>query len=291
MIHFGGLTGNDILLKNSRFVVVPLPYDKTASFQKGTVKGPEAIIEASAQVELLDEELEVETYKSGIHTLAPFDISGSPEEMIEKILPVYRKYLAMNKILVGLGGEHSVSYAPIKAYHEKYPNLSVLQFDAHADLRDGYEGEKFSHAAVMRRVSEFCKNITQVGIRNYSAEEISLVKQKKHIHTFLWHKTLPLKKYHDEIINTLTDEVYVTIDTDGFDPAVLPGTGTPEPGGLSWLQVTSLLRDVAEKKKIVGFDITELMPLPYNKMSEFICAKLIYRLMGYSNLSLGFTPK
>ncbi len=285
MNNFGGISGKEAKLENATFVVVPLPYDQTASYQKGTAEGPQAIIDASAQVELYDEELEKETYLHGIYTHPFFDIKGSPEEMIEKILPIYRKYLKMNKIIVGLGGEHSVSYGPMKAYHEKYPNLSILHFDAHADLRDGYEGEKFSHAAVMRRVSEFCP-ITQVGIRNYSVGEVDLVKGKGNVKTFLWHKTQPLEKYHDKIINTLTDTVYVSIDTDAFDPAVIPGTGTPEPGGLTWLDVTNLLLKVAKKKKIVGFDVVELMPLPNNKVSDFTCAKLVYRLMGYTLLSL-----
>ncbi|MBI2026950.1 MAG: agmatinase [Deltaproteobacteria bacterium] len=285
-MNFGGLSERDSVFESSQFVVISLPYDETASYQKGTVDGPKAIIEASAQVELFDEELESETYKLGIHTYPAFDISGKPEAMIEKTLNVYRKLMKTDKVLVGLGGEHSVSYGPIKAYHEKFPNLSVLQFDAHADLRDGYEGEKFSHAAVMRRVCELCP-VTQIGIRNYSKEEYPLIFGKNNISTFLWHKTQPLEKYHDVILNTLSDVVYVTIDTDGFDPAILPATGTPEPGGLSWKDATGLLKEVALHKKIVGFDIVELMPLENNKVSDFTCAKLAYRLMGYSALSLG----
>lgn len=265
----------------ARFAVLPIPYDSTTSFQVGTRHGAGAIIEASKNVELFDEELEEEYYKAGITTLdAVFPNMAGPKAMHEDIFAVARKVVRDGKFLFGLGGEHGVSSGLIRAVMTKHKKLSVLQFDAHLDLRDEYEGTPYSHACVMRRVLEMGATVVPVGIRNVCVEEHRFLKSGK-VEPITARECHMDDDWVDRVMNALGDKVYVTIDMDGFDPAYAPGTGTPEPGGLDWYQVTGLLRLVAAEKKIVGADIVEVMPIPGQAVTEFLAARLAYKLLCY----------
>jgi agmatinase len=264
--------------KRSRFVILPVPYEQTTTYKGGTREGPQAIISASKQVELFDEKLKAESYKVGIYTSDELEpTSKGAEEMIEKIYKVGRSFLKDNKIIVMLGGEHTISIGMIKAYKEKYKDLSVLQLDAHADLRENYQENRFSHACTMRRVREFVPAIG-VGIRNLSLEEHNWIKKNK-INLFYAQKRE--KDWSDKVLSSLSDEVYLTFDLDFLDPSIMPSVGTPEPGGFLWYETLDFLKTLTLKKKIVGFDIVELCPQPGNVAPDFLTAKLIYKLIGY----------
>jgi len=266
---------------DARFVVLPVPFEGTVSYQKGTARGPDALIDASRNLETYDEMLGFEVASLGIHTMEAVTETDSVETMLAEVHRIAADVLADKKLLVTVGGEHSISSAPARAAKEVFDDLSVLQLDAHADLRDAYDGTPWSHACVMRRCLEFAP-VTQVGIRSLSAGEAALLKTEPHVTTFFAHevRAAGLRPMHDEILSTLTDEVYLTIDIDVFDPSCVPGTGTPEPGGLFWDEVVGFLRALTREKQVVAFDLTELMPLPGNAASDFLAAKLVYRTMG-----------
>ena len=265
----------------SRFAVLPIPYDSTTSFQTGTREGPAAIIRASQQVELFDEELEAECHKVGVATLDPLvpNMAG-PEAMHEDIFRAARRVVRDGKFLFGLGGEHSISSGLVRAVMTKHKKLSVLQIDAHLDLRDSWEGAKHSHACVMRRIVDLGATIVPVGIRNISLEEHRFLKRRK-IEPITARQGHTDDDWVDRVLNALGETVYITIDIDGFDPSFAPGTGTPEPGGLDWYQVTGLLRLVAAEKNLVGADIVEVMPIPGQAVTEFLAARLAYKLISY----------
>lgn len=275
-------------LQQSRVVVLPVPYEHTTSFGKGTASGPESILEASGQVELYDEELDAETYTltGGIATLKPMDPGGIDAVAVEAIRKHVHGLIEKDKTVVCIGGEHTISIGSARAHSELYPDLSVLQLDAHSDLRDEYEGNRYSHACVMARVYEFNNNIVQVGIRSQCREEADFIRQQK-INTFyafdLKSRRYSADRYawHDAVIGTLRENVYLTIDCDFFGPGLMPAVGTPEPGGFGWYETVSFLRSVAAKRRIVGFDITELSPIPGLIHPQFVMAKLIYKLIGY----------
>jgi agmatinase len=251
------------------------------SFNVGTRHGPDAIIRASQQVELFDEELEGEFYEQGIATLEPLmPHMAGPEAMHKEIYKAASKIVRDGKFLFSLGGEHSISSGLIRAVMGKHKKLSVLQFDAHLDLRNEYEGTPYSHASVMRRVHDYGCPIVPVGIRNVSQEEHKFLK-KSGIDPITARRCHMDDDWIDEVLATLTGQVYVTIDIDGFDPAYAPGTGTPEPGGLDWYQITGLLRLVAAEKTIVGADIVEVTPIPGQAVTEFLAARLAYKLIAY----------
>jgi len=260
---------------------LPIPYDSTTSYRSGTRDGPAAIIAASQQMELFDEELGAEFHHAGIATLSPIEqVVSSPEAMQEAVFNAARRVVDDGKFLFGLGGEHSVSCALVRAVQAKHPRVSVLQIDAHCDLRDRYQGSPYSHACVMRRIYELGVPIVPVGIRSVSLEE----------HRFIEKASIfPITAYHchtengwvDEVVDRLGEDVYVTIDIDGFDPAYAPGTGTPEPGGLDWFQVTGLLRSLAATRRIVAADIVEVLPIAGQTVTEFMAARLAYKLMSY----------
>ncbi len=264
--------------KRSRFVISPVPYEQTTSYKAGTREGPQAIISASKQVELFDEELETEPYKAGICTLNELEpTSKGPEQMVEKIYKVGRQLVRDKKIVVMLGGEHTISMGMIKAYKRGYKDLSVLQLDAHADLRDSFQGSKFSHACTMRRVREVAPAV-QVGIRNISLEEHKWIKKEKLDIFFASGKD---QNWLDKALSLLSDNVYLTLDLDFFDPSIMPSVGTPEPGGFLWYETLDFLKALSQRKKIVGFDIVELCPHPGNIAPDFMAAKLIYKIIGY----------
>ena len=279
--NFLGLDPKHSDYASAKYAVLPIPYDATTSFLTGTRNGPRSIITASQQVEWFDEEYEREFHKVGIHTLDPVGTNASgPEAMHEEIFRAAKRLVKDGKTPIGLGGEHSITSALVRAVKSRHRKLSVLQIDAHADLRDSYEGTPYSHASVMRRVLEMKVPIVPVGIRNYSLEEHRFMKRHR-FNPITARETRVEPQWMEEVVGSLTDSVYVTIDIDGFDPAYAPGTGTPEPGGLDWSQVTDLLKAVALERKIVAADVVEVVPLPGSVQTEFLAAKLVYKLMAH----------
>ncbi|HUN53972.1 MAG TPA: agmatinase [Smithella sp.] len=278
-MNFGGFYPAHSL-RDALFVVVPVPYDLTSTYQPGSRRGPIAIIEASTNMEHYDEELKKETYLAGIHTAPPVHIDArGPKNMVNAVRKKISKIVAANKIPVMLGGEHSITFGAVQALKEKYPKLSVLQLDAHADLRESYQGSPYSHASVARRISEICP-LTQVGIRSMSKEEADFLPQSK-VKSFSADFVSENKNWCEKICKNLKGDVFVTIDLDVFDPSIMPSTGTPEPGGLYFRDVLRLLKSVSKTCKIRGFDVVELTPTPGIVAPDFMAAKLIYRFMGY----------
>jgi len=278
-MNYGGIDSHSSLA-NAKFVVIPVPYDLTSTYQSGSRRGPGAILDASANMELYDEELRKETYLAGIHTLLPLaaDARG-PEAMVASVNEQITHVLAQGKIPVMLGGEHSISFGAVQAMREKYPTLSVLQLDAHADLRDSYQGSPYSHAAVARRIAEICP-LVQVGIRSLSAEEAVFMSTGT-VRILTVDFIRADDGWRKKVLEYLSGDVYVTIDLDVFDPAIMPSTGTPEPDGLAWRDVLILLKELSRRCRIRGFDVVELAPIPGLVAPDFLAAKLIYRLMGY----------
>ncbi len=268
----------------ARFHILPIPYDATTSYSSGTAAGPDAIIAASQQVELFDEHLLSEFHQAGIHTLAPLSCRGSLEAVHQEIYEAARDSVQKGKFLLGLGGEHAVSGPLIRAYKENYPNLSVLQIDAHADLRDTYHDTPLSHACIMRRVFDMGIPFIGVGIRSFCGEQYRFMQE----HKIRWLPPATVREHPlnavATVLEALGDQVYITFDIDGLDPAAAPGTGTPEPGGLFWEETMILLEAVGRKKQIVGADIVEVMPLPDNHVTEFTAARLACKLIAFAQL-------
>jgi agmatinase len=261
----------------SKIVLVPVPYDATSTWIKGADRGPGAILDASANMELYDIETDSEVYRLGIHTDQPLKPETDPAVMVRQVEERIQYWLEQDKMVVTLGGEHSISLGPVRAHLQKYPGMSVLQLDAHTDLRPEYEDSPFNHACVMSRIVELCP-ITQVGIRSMDAAE------KAHIQSgriFYQEQMVGDRRWMERVTRTLSDQVYVTLDLDVLDPSIMPSTGTPEPGGMDWYTLLTLLRKVAQEKQIVGFDVVELCPNPSNRAPDFLAAKLIYKLLSY----------
>jgi agmatinase len=278
--NFAGLTTPYADLPTAKVVILPVPYDSTTEWHSGTREGPEAIINASRYLELYDIELNREIYKVGIHTLPKVQpLLNSPEEMIDRVYRIAGELIRQAKFVVMFGGEHSISLGMVQALKEKFQDLSVLQLDAHADLRDEYLGTKYSHACVMRRILEFC-SIVQVGIRSLSREEQEFLTQNN-MHPFFTTPSSDLVPSED-ITALLSDNVYVTIDLDVFDPSIVPAVGTPEPGGMQWYEVLNLLRAITLHKRVIGFDLVELCPNEGPASCAFLAAKLAYKLIGYA---------
>jgi agmatinase len=275
---FGDLPGEYSNLRGARIVIVPVPYDQTSTWIKGADKGPAAIIEASANMELYDIETDCEVYRKGIFTADALKAGGLlPEDMIEMVTEEVRHYIEKEKFTVVVGGEHSVSIGSIRAHAENNKDITVLQLDAHSDLRNEYNGSKYNHACVMARVREACP-IVQVGIRSMDSSEKEFIDRGRvffaeHIHN--------RTDWINEVVGKLSEKIYITIDLDVFDPSIMPSTGTPEPGGLLWYDVLRLLKTVSDKKDIVGFDVVELCPNEKNKAPDFLAAKLIYKMLSY----------
>lgn len=285
-MNFGGIEELYTTWENATFVVIPVPYDLTSTYGSGSRRGPSAILDASCNMELYDEELDRETYLSGICTLPPVEVDATgPESMVRKVEERVAEVLAGGKIPVVLGGEHSISFGAVLALKKAYAKLSVLQLDAHADMRESYQGSPYSHACIARRACEICP-VVQVGIRSMSAEEAAFLKTGK-AKTWGVEALRSRPDWPESICQDLSDDVYVTVDLDVFDPAVMPSTGTPEPGGLFWHEVLSVLREVSRRRRVRGFDIVELSPLPGIVAPDFLAAKLAYRTMGYLAQSAG----
>ena len=275
---FGGLSSEFRNPKTAEIAVLPVPYDKTSTWKKGADKGPAALIEASANMELYDIATRSEVYRRGIHTLAPIRHAGSPDALAGKVQTAMTRLWKAKKFPVLLGGEHSVSIGAFRAAAAAFNDLSILQLDAHADTRETYHGFKCNHACVMARARELCP-ITQVGIRAIDVEEVPGLDPKR---TFYGHDLLNAHNdsWMDRVIAQQGKNVYVTIDLDAFDPAYVGATGTPEPGGLTWRQVNSLLEKLIARRNVVGFDVVELLPAPGQWASHFLAAKLVYRFLS-----------
>ncbi|MBI5725879.1 MAG: agmatinase [Planctomycetes bacterium] len=267
----------------ARYAVLPIPYEATVSYKTGTAGGPAAIIEASTQVEQFDEELKGEFFQAGIATYPAVEPAGDPAGELEKVYQAARAIMKEGKFLLTLGGEHSITTSLVRAAIKQHGPLSVLQIDAHADLRDAYDGTKHSHACVMRRVLEMGCKISQVGIRNFSRAELE--ECPKQAAAFITPEIVETDlRWIDRAITPLGPKVYLTIDVDGFDPACVPGTGTPEPGGLTWRQVAALVRRLCERRQVVAADIVELAPIPGMHAGDFLCARLAYKIIAYTQL-------
>lgn len=276
--NFGGLPPEHSNPADSRVVVLPVPYDLTSTWMKGADKGPQAIIKASQTVELYDIETDSQVHLHGIHTDQPA-VQGDepPEKMVETVRGKVAAHLANDKFVVLLGGEHSVSIGAIQAHASRFAGMSVLQLDAHSDLREEYEGSRYNHACVMARARELCP-ITQVGIRSMDLSEKPSMAPGQ---VFFAERLQGGTSWIEDVVARLTDQVYITIDLDVFDPAVMPSTGTPEPGGLLWYDVLALMRAVCRRKTVVGLDVVEMCPVKGAWAPEFLAAKLIFKILTY----------
>ena len=278
--NFCGLAEEFSSWNAARAVIIPVPYDLTSTYVSGSRRGPEAIISASMNMEQFDEELRVETFRVGIHTQDQLDpTAASPEGMIAAVEHAVGQVAAAGKLPVMLGGEHSITVGALRALRRRHRKLSILQLDAHADLRDSYQGTPLSHACAARRASEMGK-LVQAGIRSLSAPEEQF-RAGSNVTTFFAADIAAGHARPQEIAAELGEELYITIDLDVLDPACMPATGTPEPGGLTWYQVLGILRAACEGRRVVGFDVVELCPIAGNVAPDFLAAKLVYRLLGY----------
>lgn len=284
--NFLGLSDEETAYDRARVAVVPVPFEATVSYGRGTAKGPAAIIAASSEVELYDEELGCEPCDVGIATLLPLDMGCvAPSRLHERIAPAIGKVVDDGKLPLVLGGEHSITPHIVKAVCGRLPGLTVVQLDAHADLRQEYLGERASHACAMARVREMCPAV-QIGIRSLSREEGDWA-EREGLQLFYAHQMRSDVDWMAKAIAAIrTEIVYVTIDIDVFDSGIMPATGTPEPGGLGWHQVTEFLQMLAQQKNIVGFDIVELAPIEGFAACDFLAAKLAYKCVGYWRGSL-----
>jgi agmatinase len=276
---FAGLEPPYSNLQQARTVILPVPYDSTSEWRSGSRHGPQAIIDASQYLELYDLELDREIYKVGICTLPQVEpLLSSPQDMINRVYQVIKSLIQKKKFVVMLGGEHTLSLGAVRAFKEAFPRLSVLQLDAHADFRDEYLGTKYSQACVMRRIFELCP-ISQVGVRSLSWEEKQFLTQNK-LAPFYMSDLASKSASTDQIINSLSEDVYITIDVDVLDPSIMPAVGTPEPDGMSWRQLLDIIESVALHKHVVGFDLTEFCPAEGPSSCAYLLAKLAYKLIG-----------
>jgi agmatinase len=279
-VNYGGLGPDDSAYQTAKAVILPIPFERTTSYGAGTRNGPREILLASAQVELWDEETSTQVYQVGIHTLPDMELPHpDTATAFGEIRNTVGALLDAGKFIVALGGEHSITPPIVEAAVARTPGLTVLQIDAHADLRDAYMGNRLSHACAMRRVTEFAR-CTQVAIRNMSAEEaVALPALPTRIFFDFDMRQTP--DWMDQVVESLGQDVYLTIDCDGLDPAIMPAVGTPEPGGLSWRETLTLLRKVALRRNIVACDIVELAPIPGMLAPNFLCARLVYKILTY----------
>ncbi|MBK9255749.1 MAG: agmatinase [Saprospiraceae bacterium] len=274
---YAGIPDELAEFERAKVLLQSIPYDGTSSWGKGADKGFDAFSYASENMELYDIETDTEVYVVGVHTLPPVTEAGSPEKVFESVYQETKKNLETGKFLTIFGGEHSISIGVIKAYYEKYPNLTVLQIDAHADLRPAYMGTPYNHACAVYDASKHT-NLIQVGIRSMDVAEKEHLDFKK---TYFAHQIMDNDYWMEEAIKKMTDNVYITFDLDAFDSSIMPSTGTPEPGGLKWYQTLEFLRKVFNRKNVVGFDIVELLPNEHNPAPDFVAAKLYYKMLTY----------
>lgn len=274
--NFGGdevLYGYD----ESKIIIVPVPYDATSTYIRGADKGPAAILEASLALEFYDIETGSEAHRQGIHTIAPLESGDDPEEITEAVYQAVSRILSEHRFPVVIGGNHTVSIGAFRAVAEAFTDITILQLDAHSDLRPVYEGSPLNHACAAARAREHAP-LVQVGIRSMSAEELPFVDRKR---IFYAHELYSDKSLYDRALDLLSGNVYITVDLDVFDPSVMPSTGTPEPGGPDYRELMFFLREVFLKRNVVGFDVVELCPSESNKAPDFMAAKVIYQMLSY----------
>ncbi|GCE49343.1 agmatinase [Thermosporothrix hazakensis] len=264
----------------AKVIIIPAPLEYSVCYMKGTARGPEAILEASGQMELYDEELDCCPTDIGVHTRAPLDYSGMDHAAALKATgDAVREVLQRGQFPFTLGGEHSLSAPVIQAVHEHYPDLTVVHIDAHGDLRDTYEGTPLSHACIERRVVDMGIPLLEIGIRSFSPEEVAFMKTRPNV-SIVW--AYEIARGTAQIPwERLGKHTYITLDLDAFDPAAMPAVGTPEPGGLSWYQVLDLVREVCRRSTVVGMDVVELCPMPNQAHAEFLAARLVHKMLGY----------
>lgn len=277
MRTFAGIPEEFAQEASAKVVLIPVPYDGTSTYGKGADKGPDAIYDAAENMELYDIETDSEAYRNGIYLAPEVSENRSPEAMCEAVQAAFKGYLDTDKFVTMLGGEHSVSIGAIKAMKEKYPDLSVLQLDAHSDLRPEYDGSACNHACALHEASK-TTNLVQVGIRSMDAVELPFLNRAN---LFTSYEIRDNKDWMMDVVNCLGENVYITIDLDAFDPSIMPSTGTPEPGGLFWNETLDLMKMVFKKCNVVGFDIVELAPIESLSGPDFMAAKLYYKLISY----------
>jgi agmatinase len=274
---FAGISAEYSKLEQSKVVLIPVPYDGTSTWQKGADKGPEAFLHASENMELYDIETDSEVYRQGIHLAEAITENASPETMVDAVHQTTKQYIKKGKFVTLFGGEHSISIGSIRAFNEMFEDLTVLQLDAHADLRESYEGSKCNHACAVYEASQNT-NLIQVGIRSMDTIEKTVMDEDK---TYFAHEMALDDNWMDSAIDQMTDNVFITFDLDALDPSIMPSTGTPEPGGLLWYETLEFLKQVFEEKNVVGFDIVELCPNENSKSPDFLAAKLYYKMLSY----------
>ncbi len=274
---YAGIPEEFAKLETAKIVLIPVPYDGTSTWQKGADKGPEAFLEASENMELYDIETRSEVYKEGVYLADPVIENSSPEAMVDAVHQMTKSYIKRNKFTTVFGGEHSISIGTIRAFNDCFDNLTVLHIDAHADLRSSYDGSKCNHACAVHEASKIT-NLVQVGIRSMDQVELDFMDLNK---TFFAHEMAADDLWMDSAIEEMTDNVFITFDLDAFDPSIMPSTGTPEPGGLLWYETLEFLKMVFKEKNVVGFDIVELCPNSNDGSSNFLAAKLYYKMLSY----------
>ncbi|GAA3773857.1 agmatinase [Corallibacter vietnamensis] len=277
---YAGISEEYSKLDSSKIVLIPVPYDGTSTWQKGADKGPDAFLDASENMELYDIETDTEVYKQGVFLADAITESASPEAVVDAVHEMTKKYIKRNKFVTLFGGEHSISIGSIRAFNECFDNLTVLQIDAHADLRKEYEGSKCNHACAVYEASQ-TTNLIQVGIRSMDIMEKTVMDEEK---TYFAHEMAVDDNWMDSAIDQMTDNVFITFDLDALDPSIMPSTGTPEPGGLFWYETLEFLKQVFAERNVVGFDIVELCPNKIDKSSDFLAAKLYYKMLTYKFL-------
>ena len=281
-VPFGG---EPCTVADPRFAIVPVPYERTTTYRKGTAQGPAALIGASTQVELFDEETRRDPLQAGIATLAPVTTEEMPDALADLLEPVVDAQLATRRIPLCLGGEHSISLGPLRAVARRHPGFGILQVDAHPDLRDEYEGTRYGHGCIMRRALDLdgLERLVQVGLRAVSPEDDEVMRAENRVRAFPMFALARERAdvWIGQVVAQLPELVYISFDLDGLDPSIVPGTGTPEPGGLGWWDALALLRAVCEQRTVVGCDVVELLPEPPSCVSDFAAARLVYKLLAY----------
>lgn len=275
--NYAGIPDAFAQQEKAKIVLIPVPYDGTSTWGKGADKGPKAFLEASENMELYDIETRSEVYRQGVYLADAITEKNSPEAVVDKVHETTKKYIKRNKFVTLFGGEHSISIGSIRAFNEHFENLTVLQIDAHADLRKTYEGSPYNHACAVHEASK-TTNLVQVGIRSMDAIEKTYMDEDK---VFFAHDMVTDEFWMDKVVEACTNNVFITFDLDAFDPSIIPSTGTPEPGGLLWYETLAMLKMVFEEKNVVGFDIVELCPNPQDRSSDFLAAKLYYKMLSY----------
>ncbi|MGB0147070.1 MAG: agmatinase [Flavobacteriaceae bacterium] len=274
---YAGIPAAYSSLDTSKIVLIPVPYDGTSTWQKGADKGPEAFLKASENMELYDIETNSEVYKQGVYLAEAIEEKSSPEAVVAEVYKTVKAYILRNKFVTVFGGEHSISIGTIEAFNECFDDLTVLHIDAHADLRASYQGSACNHACALYQASQ-STNLIQVGIRSMDSAETTVMDPDK---TWFAHDMVNEEYWMDNVIDALSQDVFITFDLDAFDPSIMPSTGTPEPGGLLWYETLDFLRRVFEQRNVVGFDIVELCPREEDKSSDFLAAKLYYKMLTY----------